>query len=973
MSNIVGEGFPKEIINQINLRQQKKGAYVRDNQNLTWMNSNTGWVKMVSSVNVTPERFTFVNSPFGGNNSKLNNKLAKEYVLFGGVSNETNTKTTDVTPRSGIAFDKSIFNNNAYGLGGLEYGGLKPMPGITSFNIKTETRGSLKTATIGIKAYNKYQFDIISTLYMSLGYSVLLEWGNAMYWKNNTTFIPDNQYSLTDEFLGDTNGNVAAGYKWDKILSKIEENRIASKGNYDAALGKVVNFTWSIDRDLSYNITVTVRTIGDIVESLKINAINGGVSVNLDNVERAASGSTADLKTQEKIANYAFSSDIGKLLYQTQLALNGTNATQVPNYGAYYITDLKDTNNRIAVKQIFDGDHDDEYYIQFGYFLRLLQRYIIPNVNNNPNQYLININTDIDSNIIALYNRQISSDPSVCNVKEQFNGPSGTTTYAFFQGGNEFRFKPKGATTLNYGRVMNIYFNMVYILDQLESLKDPKENKVVLVDLLKKMCDGFNTATGGFNKLQPVIDENTNEIKFVDEVPLPEKDAILSSISGSSTETAKFLMYGISGTSQAGVNEASIVRDLSFSTTITPALASMITIGAQSNGYIAGQDSTALSTINKGLVDRVKIEVTNPLPSNTPPPNSATPPETLEKKYSEQIKAFYNFINNLGALDSYPKWDEDAISNFKNTNIQFTEYDQYKQTRDAQLTNPKSLVSSPTIGFLPFNLTLTIDGISGMKVYQKYTIDASFLPTSYPDTLEFLIKGITHEIRDNQWITILESIGTPKNPFNSPDVQVEASNRNQSAVQSRSEPTTSAPASTPVSKGPQADLWTLIAISAAENFVNNPQGMADVAQSIYNRLNAGGYGRSIKDIIIAAGQYEPTFKNPGDWRAIKDKDTAIRAYQNAKRVSLAAATAAIETSEKALKDPIYTNSAKLFIGSRTEFLAARPNSPDAVGIVERNPAAQNNAFFWNYNGKTQFYSKRKLSAFPPPSNLFPLV
>jgi hypothetical protein len=853
MSNIVGEGFPKEIIDQINLRQQKKGAYVRNNQNLAWMNSNTGWVKMVSSVNVNPERFTFVNSPFGGNNSKLNNTLAKEYVLFGGISNETNTKITDATPRSGIARDKSIFNNNAYGLGGLEYGGLKPMPGITSFSIKTETRGSLKTATIGIKAYNRYQFDIISTLYMSLGYSVLLEWGNTMYWKDNNTFISNNQYSLTDEFLGDTSGNVTAEYKWDKILPKIQEKRIASKGNYDAALGKVVNFTWSVDRDLSYNITVTVRTIGDIIESLKINAINGGVTVNLDGIERAASGSTADLNPQEKIANYAFSSDIGKLLYQTQVALNSSNATEISDYGASYITDQNNANDRIAVKQEFKNFHDDEYYIQFGYFLKLLQRYIIPNVNNNPNQYLININTDLDSNIIALYNRQISSDPAVCNIKEQYNGASGTTTYAFFQGGNEFRFKPKGATTLNYGRVMNIYFNMVYILDQLESLKDPKENKVVLVDLLKKMCDGFNTATGGFNKLQPVVDENTNEIKFVDEVPLPEKDAILKSIPGASTETANFLMYGISGTSQAGVNDASIVRDLSFSTTITPALASMITIGAQSNGYIAGQDSTALSTINKGLVDRVKVEVTDPLPSNTPPPDPAKPPETLEKKYSEQIKAFYNFVDNLGALNTPPTWDEDAISNFKNTNIQFTEYDQYKQTRDAQLANTGSLISSPTIGFLPFDLTLTIDGLSGMKVYQKYTIDASFLPTSYPDTLEFLIKGITHEIRDNQWITTLESIGTPKNPFNSPDVQVKASNRSQPTLSSPDGCSTRYPEFEFTNPRPASNI---LSYKDAVNYLRKKYGDA-IAKAVFAVLfaEASPKDKSKTDYFISAGGF----------------------------------------------------------------------------------------------------------------------
>ena len=781
MSNIVGEGFPEEIVKQINVRQKKKGLAKRNNQNLVWLNSNTGWVKMVSSVNVNPERFDFVNAPFDGDASKTGNTLAKEYVLFGGVSNEVGSKTKDATQRAGIDFYGSIFNNNAYGLGGTAYGGLRPMPGITSFSIKTETRGSLKTATIGIKAYNKYQFDIISTLYMSLGYSVLLEWGNTMYYNNKEVFQPNNQFSLTDEFLGDTSGNVTAEYKWDKILPKIQEKRLASNGNYDAALGKVVNFTWSIDRDLSYNITVTVRTIGDIIESLKINAINGSVNVDLSEVERVALGSAdaTDLKPQKKIANYAFSSDIGKLFYQVQKAVE--QGTQVPGFGAYYITDRKDANDRIAVKQVYQDDKPNEYYIQFGYFLKLLQNYIIPNVNNDPNQYLININTDTDSNIIALYNREISADPSVCMVKAEFVGPSGQQTFAFFQGGNDFRFKPKGATTSNYGKVMNIYFNMVYILDQLESLKDPKENKVVLVDLLKKICDGFNTATGGFNKLQPVIDETTNTITFVDEVPLPEKDAILKA-KDISTETAKFIMYGITGTDKAGVNEASIVRDLNFSTTITPALASMITIGAQSNGYIAGQDSTALSTINKGLIDRVKNEITNPLPANTPPPDPSTPPETLEKKYSEQIKAFYDYLEKLGPTNGYPKWDDEAISNFKNTNIQFTEYDQYKQTRDAQLANPKSLKSSPTIGFLPFNLSLKIDGISGMKVYQKYTIDSTFLPTSYPDTLEFLIMGITHEIVDNQWITTLESVATPKNPFNSPDVKVNTTPRNKPAT-----------------------------------------------------------------------------------------------------------------------------------------------------------------------------------------------
>ena len=63
------------------------------------------------------------------------------------------------------------------------------------------------------------------------------------------------------------------------------------------------------------------------------------------------------------------------------------------------------------------------------------------------------------------------------------------------------------------------------------------------------------------------------------------------------------------------------------------------------------------------------------------------------------------------------------------------------------------------------NLSLTMDGLSGMKIYQKFSADTNFLPTNYPESLEFIIKGITHTISDNQWITNIESFAIPKNPF----------------------------------------------------------------------------------------------------------------------------------------------------------------------------------------------------------------
>jgi len=785
ITNIVGEGFPEEIIEQINVRQKKKGLKKRitDNnpQNLVWQNSNTGWVKLISSVDVLQSRYDILkqlnsNIPLQGKTD-----LAKEFVLMGGVYNQATN-----TMHSGIARDKSVINDNAYGLGGVEFG-IVPMPGITSFNIKTETRGSLKTATIGIKAYNRTQFDIINMLYLSLGYSVLVEWGNTMYYDNKENFIENNQYSLADEFLSNDITN-----KWTKILPEIQKRRINSNGNYDAALCKVVNFTWSIDKDLSYNITVTLRTIGDVIESLKMNTLSGNVGLNAS-VDKAAldqgvnnfikslnplsdltspttttqasttqasttpatttttpATTSQQTSTTSEVPPWAQSTDIGKFLYVTQQNIQ----FYAPNTN--YIKLWNNGGKVDAVSVDYEGapNNGTQYYVRLGYFLDILQLNILPKLKKN-NLQIINIYTNVQNNIIATYDRQISADPSICLIKASFDRP--VTTVEFLPGAEDFKYTPSNSE-YSYGYFMNVYFNMQYIIDRMTQLTD-KEGKLILIDFLKIFSDGFCRATGNYNKIEPTVDDEYNIIKFIDEIQIPNRDNIIKSLSpGSSTKLAEFQIFGYRQVGNDSI--AGIVRDLNFTTTVTPNLASMITIGAQANGYITGQDSTALSTLNNGLVDRVKEEFVDPLSTSPTGDNIAD----LETKYKEPLDAFNIFLDNLGSVSgAKPKWDPVLITNFVDSNVAFCEYDQYKSTLEKKKTNPNA--SSPIIGFIPFNLSLTMDGLSGIKVYQKFTINSQFLPSNYPDTLEFIVKGITNEIKDNQWITTIESLAIPKNPF----------------------------------------------------------------------------------------------------------------------------------------------------------------------------------------------------------------
>jgi putative chitinase len=740
MANIVGEGFPEVIIGQINARQKVYGSINRTPQQLTYLNARTGWCKLVSSVNIdgTPPRGIKI----GGD------KLARQFILFNGTSNQVDK--ADLRQRYGVWPGTSTPGSDfyAYGMGGTNFG-LNAMPGVISAEIKTETRGSLKTATIKIKANNRNQFDIIDVLYMRLGFTLLLEWGNSSYFKNDGTFVADYT-SLADNFLDGT-------LNYSNAFDTIEKKRLAAYGNYDAIVGKVVNFQWSFLKDGTYDITVTLRSMGDVIESLKTNTLLPGAAVDTSTsgsaegeTETSEEGEEPEPTAEDVIKDFANTHEIGKFFYKTQqkMAPLGTTTS-----GMSYLSAGDGTVS--FIKQKYEDEGGTQYYVRLGRFLKFIENRLIPYV-DNPEVKLLGIDTDPNTNLIYMLGRQISTDPGVCI----FN------TSVTLDDGSFVNFAEKGeifySEEINgnrYGKIMNAYFNMVYILTQMDSLKN-EDGKVPLYDLLNCLCTGWNNATGNFSKLEPTIDSEKNLIIFTDEVVCPDRDEILKK-QEKSTELAVFDVYGYYY--RNNVPHAGFIKDISFTTTVSPNLASMITIGATAGGYVPGEDATAISAMNKGLVDRFKEKIKLQATQN----NNTKGSSSLEESYKEELTAFNTFVSELGSLNgnTVPKWNPEAISAFSNAASSLFEYDQAKQTEEKKDTDKNA--ASPNGGFLPFDLSLTMDGLSGMKVYQKYIIDTTYLPSNYPTSLEFLIKGITNTIQGNDWSTTIESIAIPKNPFGS--------------------------------------------------------------------------------------------------------------------------------------------------------------------------------------------------------------
>jgi len=888
MSNIVGEEFEDYVGDQIIQRQKVHGSGVsslRDNSQISYLNSKTSWVKFASAVSVTEEKLTDI----GINNSNLVGMgLAKNNILFGGTST---LNGSNLNPKS-----------SNVGLSGYQHSdewGIVPMPGIESIDIKTLNRGSIEKATIKLKAYSREQFDIIDILYLRLGYTVLLEWGVSSYIANDGTYktiggtlVEDPKRFFSDSF--------ESGGSFLNLLGPIEYYRKTYDGNYDGLLGKISNFNWSFNPDGSYDITITVVSLGDVVESLKTNLtpnnlISSYIQTSVSTLQsslKEESEETRDALTEsnrfliesptaddisamlwvwkwknkdriidnikgdpisittnsgKKTGEYQeFKNFIGNRLFKNppnkktldpiirydfylcgrgfksqtstyvenpdkvednykhlfgsksgiteegakEIRLSmyhdivgkdyynllGENAKKYSklldnvNMDTNYVSrglrahDVKAGYVKVKIEADEAGvvdplqyitrnkscfyirDEQPRFYLKFGALLEYIKKGIIPSTKtNSSSQPILNIDLSPKSKMYSIPN-QISLDPRVCLVrndkfqkrKSSFAKVLGNYTSVFRV--SDSQKEEKKSKYINVAYIMNIYLNFDFIIDSLDSNKDTDGN-ANLYGFISSLCDGLNVALGGINNLEPTVDKTSNILKIIDSTPIP------GILSGRKSNDYTLEMYGYNPNTKG----SNFVRDINLKTAITPEYATMVTVGATAGGYVKGVEATAFSNWNKGLTDRFNNELQNNITAGDE--NEAE--INYVKKFLNELSLCYGFSGiqlkgEGGQIISSIKFNEEAIDS--NVGI-VTEFYKFLQS--------KNRVGN-SMGFIPFKLGLTLDGISGIKIYNKLHIDSRFLPSNYGKTLDLLITGISHKLSNNDWTTEIETTAIPE-------------------------------------------------------------------------------------------------------------------------------------------------------------------------------------------------------------------
>ena len=821
--------------------------------------------------------------------------LAKGVVLFNGTQKFNSTEVVDekgnmIIPknsyikRSGAINSYDFLNNSNKMYGGLggNQRGLQPVPGIIDMSVECLNRGSIRKATITLKAYNKFQFGLIELLYLRLGYSVMLEWG----WDKYINEIIPGKDALTPPIvkIKDMESTIIENqwfdgndYSQTDMINLVLVNEERFKGNYGGFFGKVTNFSWTLNPDNTYDITLNLITMGSVIESLNIKI----PTANYDKGTIKA--------IQKKLnAELGLGLDTEKKIEESDniiLANVGSNKlsqwinTTILNFNLIRERTIKTTKDYIlgtdiAVKltsyphTVYRDNipQESKYFVRFETFLSYLQSNVIVDVINEGAEDK-ELGFELDSELVRC-NYQTNLVPLNANkvifsvlmdADVEIRMPDFNTTTSG-RGNTAIRYMnrnmAKFATSKKgvvYGNLLNCYLNLTFIQQSFVDAQNKKE-EVGLFVFLQKICDGINESTGNCTNLEVVL-KNDKIIVIIDQNPIKGGDKLIEKIE----DKTAINVYGYE--SQDG--SSSFVKDFKFQTKITPDLMNMVTIGATASDE-KNTNAIPFQKWNEGLINRFgrkqkyeeespqkvqeisdnafKEEFANAILTNAERDSSkgykfkygdidlgyvyaggivdydvylsdsdrkkdSTNEALLSaglNKYKRLLNILntankeshlYNILKNSAEAENnyaiylsnafggksgtremfilgngdlyyttvltfpkdalYFKWgNNDFIQQGKNA---FKNYLSNINKKEAEALKP---IISGT-GFIPLEFDITMDGLSGIKIYNRLKINTKFLPSSYPRALKFIVKGVNHKVSNNVWNTNISTISVP--------------------------------------------------------------------------------------------------------------------------------------------------------------------------------------------------------------------
>lgn len=723
---VIGGKLDSGVIKQLERRKDivsKRSN--RTSEELQYLN-NTGWVKLTSSVNTELLNFK--------GKKEYSNILAKNNIMFSGTSSDSG----GIRGGFGSSYSTS------------ETLGERPMAGITAVQVTSQnTFGTLKLATINITINSIEQLDTLEALFMRPGFTALLEYGHTVYPDNNSDSIITSPEQI-DSFFTPSNRS--------DIQNLIKEKKKSSSNNYDAMYGVIKNFVWNMNTDGGYDCKVDLISVGEILESIQVNiSPNSVLTSDPFAAKNDTSKNSIKYSTEYKTtAIHAYLNLIKfsgiKNSYYDENVYSNTSIESISveeNLNNYMGDFYERISNNLKIAGIpksypaigITGTQVSEFgsftkYISIAQILNLInETFLLKDNNGLLFSFFIGEEGKVRTPFLT-FQGHFALDPMIAVLPKPAKLGILSTAEPTWDDLLRYNITEKASTVPTHGQfndILGIYLNIDYVISCLDAtIATENATNKSLRDFINKLLNGLQNTLGDINDFDLHFDEDTSTYYVIDRKVTPDDNKLKGS---------KIELIGLN----------SIVQNLTLVSKLTSSISTIMAVSAQATSSDIAQDTLSLQKWQEGLKDRHSET------KQLSPQKQQLAAIEKTKKDKEKVEADlrdwrelktlvdkFNTSLNKGSLDYNKGEIQGAAPSHKAMTVKLLEF------------NTRKKKISPA-GLIPLELTLTIQGLGGLKIGQAFTISEELLPTRYRNNVAFLITGLDHSIRNNRWTTDIKA------------------------------------------------------------------------------------------------------------------------------------------------------------------------------------------------------------------------
>lgn len=767
---------PQPVLEQIKARENKWGKEHKTAEELEVIHGNTVWCLLRSGVDAPEDpanRFKIVQDP---KEIKTTPKYALKGVLGGDNLSSKSLKRAGV--QTGNDADTTFYNITSQGH--------KPKPGIIGFNVKTlDTWGMVLEATINIKVWSRDDLEDMDLIYFKPGYTALFEWGHTLYFdpKGNICKTPRTMVSNELFFKGGKFEDL------DDLIFKARQQDC----NREAVFGYITNFSWSFNHDGSFDCSLKILSKGAVLESLKACSHHTNES-NPEKQDGEIWWSVSDYHRLLKALNERYNKNVKGTISAVQGKLENDGTVEFLTSLPSALT-VNEGNGVVSIVEALKAAKGKEWSIDESIWANMVDcpAIAVPltrkgkkkglkcfyvtlqtlcNIINHfqktstPTYFqLITRSEQVYGHYLFSYPDQMkmpSLNPLIAIKQSQITDPSFSITK---DGGRPFETCVKAWTDTvckKPDRILNIWVNLNIFASILED-KIRNEIDYPLYPALEEFLGSVQKAFGNVNSFGLHGDSAfTGFFEIVDRAQIGQNKA------------GNIPTLNISGLYNTVVDlkiNSDVSQDLVNEMCIAAVAPKEGTVGTENTDecLVFWGENCKSRWYHEPFGEETKPSVQKLLTSKDE--------QQVRDAFFDRLSKFYEGFRNEkvgnntkgeAATDSLVASVSNEVENYQ------LDGERYYKNQVRKDIRGKSEFQA---GIIPYKTTITLLGISRLYIGNTFKIKNGILPRKYDDW-GYLITGIEHSVRNNQWFTTLKTNYYPVFPgekFKAPSETVQSS------------------------------------------------------------------------------------------------------------------------------------------------------------------------------------------------------